>query len=166
MLGKAKLLWGVVLISAAFVCIVATFYFIGQADQADKKKIALLDDQLAKLKEQAKNLSHADKTHEPMKLGELVKKAEDVYDSAEKNRKEGSLWLDRRSNSFIVTLGALQGLLPGSQLSIYDGSKKMDTASVEIPFDVISYVKPVKSSPDSFTGNYYRVVIEDHPTQY
>src|SRR3989338_5823419 len=142
--NKIKLLWGVFFIAAAFVCIVATFYFIGQAaGQADKRTLAL------------PNVPAASAA---MKLKGLVKKAEAVYGSAEKARKEGSLWLDRRSNNFIITLGALHGLRQGSELSIYDGSNKIDTASVETPFDVISYVKPVKNSPDSFTGGYYRVV--------
>ena len=39
--NKIKLLWGVVFISAAFACIVATFSFVGQADQADKKSSRL-----------------------------------------------------------------------------------------------------------------------------
>lgn len=157
--NKTKLLWGVFLIAAAFLCIVATFYFLGQAaDQADKRKLALLNEQTLK-SEGNQAVSGA------MKLEGLVKKSEAVYGEAEKARKEGSLWLDRRSNNFIATLGALHGLRRGSELSIYDGSNKIDTASVEIPFDVISYVKPVKSSPDSLTGGYYRVVIEDHPTQ-
>ncbi len=145
---------------AAFLCIVVTFYFLVPSGQADKKKLALMNVQIAKLQKQ---LSYA--VSEPMKLDGLVKKAQGVYGPAEKARKEGALWLDRRSNNFIVTLGALQGLRRGSELSIYDGSYKIDTASVETPFDIISYVRLVKNSPDSFTGNYYRAVIEDHPAK-
>lgn len=160
--NKTKLLLGVFFIGAAFLCIIATLYFLSQPDQADKIKRALLNDPSAKLSGRP-NPAISNAAAEPMKLEALLKKAENVYEPAEKNRKEGSLWLDRRSNNFIVTLGALHGLRQGSQLSIYDGSKKMDTASVEVPFDVISYVKPEKISPDSFTGSYYRVVIEEIP---
>lgn len=160
--NKTKLLLGVFFIGAAFLCVIATLYFLSQPDQADKIKRPLLNDPSAKLpREPSPVISSA--VAEPMKLEALLRKAGDVYEPAEKNRKEGSLWLDRRSNNFIVTLGALHGLRQGSQLSIYDGSQKMDTASVEVTFDVIAYVKPQKISPDSFTGTYYRVVIEEIP---
>lgn len=160
--NKIKLLWGIFFIGAAFLFIIAAFYFFGPANQFDKKEPASVNDQTAKSSEQP-SPAVSGASSEPMKLEGPVKKSEVVYDSAEKARKEGSLWLDRRSNNFIVTLGTLHGLRRGSELSIYDGGHKIDTASVETPFDIISYVKPVKHSPDSFTGSYYRVVIEDSP---
>ena len=165
--NKKKLLLGFSLIGAAFLCIIATFFFAGQADQTDKEKLAAMDARVAQLQEKAKHSSPVavGASREPMKLEDLVKKAEKVYSAGEKTRQEGFLWLDRRTNNFIVTLGALQGLAPGSPLSIYESGKKIDTAQVDIPFDVVSYVKPVKNSPDSFSRNYYRVVIEDRPAK-
>ena len=79
-----------------------------------------------------------------------MKKAQSIYSDTEKSRTEGFLWFDRATRSFIITLGALHGLHAGSQLSIYDGDKKIDMASVDFPFDVVSYVKPFKNSPRIF----------------
>ena len=165
--NKKTLLLGFSLMGAAFVCIIVTFYFMGKSDRVDKEKVSSMQTQIEKLQEQTQNLSKMPSAmttpSSPVKLEDLVKTAESTYDPAEKQRKEGFLWLDHRSSSFIVTLGALQGLQPGSQLNIYDGNKKIDIASVDVPFDVVSYVKPQKNSADFFNSNYYRVVIEDHP---
>ena len=150
---------------AAFLLIITTFCLVGQAEQSHKQKMAALEDQIAKLQPlAAASLAAASTTasHSSIKLENLLLKSQSTYAADEKNRTEGFLWRDRRTNTFVVTLGALNGLRPGSELSIYDGNEKIDTATVDLPFDIVSYVKPVKNSPDFFNGGYYRAVMEDH----
>ena len=164
--NKTKLLAGFILIIVAFIWLAGAFYYSTKNNLAGKDKLTLMEAEISKLKKQSQNSSlnpaAAQESPAQFKLETLVKKAENIYPETEKSRTEGFLWFDRASQSFIITLGALQGLHPGSQLSIYEGDKKIDMASVDFPFDVVSYVKPIKNSPDAFTSNYYRVVLEAH----
>lgn len=163
--NKKKLLIGLILIIVAFGCLIGTLFCSTPKDPANSNdKMVSLEAQVALLKEQLKNRSHSSAVkNEPvlsLKLETLVKKAEGIYPETERTRKEGFLWFDRVSQNFVITLGALNGLHIGSQLAIYDADKRIDTASVDFPFDVVSYVRPQKNSPESFSNNYYRVVVE------
>ena len=93
-------------------------------------------------------------------LKSLVKEAEKVYGHEENLNKEGFLWIDRKSSQYVITLGALHGLLPGKHLGIYDGDKRIGQVIVDTPFDVISYVHPSEESKDLLSNDYYRVVVE------
>ena len=93
-------------------------------------------------------------------LKSLVKEAEKVYGQEENLNKEGFLWIDRKSSLYVVTLGALQGLLPGKHLGVYDGDQRIGQVIVDTPFDVISYVHPAEESKNLFSSDYYRVVVE------
>ena len=104
--------------------------------------------------------SPAAEAQKTIHLKSIVNEAEEVYGEEEKMRKEGLLWVDRKSSRFIVTLGALNGVNKGSYLTIYDGDKKVGQAKVESAFDVISYVSPLEKSLNLSTKDYYRVVVE------
>ena len=93
-------------------------------------------------------------------LDSLVEESKSLYGEPEEARKEGILWTDVRSSRFIVTLGALQGLLPGKHLAVYDGNNKMGEVTVEKVFDIISYVQPMETPLNFSPSNYYRVVLE------
>ena len=93
-------------------------------------------------------------------LKSLVKEAEKVYGQEENLNKEGFLWIDRKSARYVITLGALHGLLPGKHLGVYDGDQRIGQVIVDTPFDVISYVHPAEESKDLFSSDYYRVVVE------
>ena len=95
-----------------------------------------------------------------MNLKSIVDRAKSTYSEAEQKRKEGYLWIDRANSKFIVTLGAVQGLLPGDYLTVYDGDKKIGQVTIETPFDVTAYVRPLGESADLFKKNYYHVVKE------
>lgn len=90
----------------------------------------------------------------------LVKESEAVYDDKEKSRKEGLLWVDRKTQRFMVTLGAVHGLKNGSLLSVYQGSLALGKVKVDTVFDVISFVSPVEKNLDLSKQNYYKIVIE------
>ena len=152
--NKKKLLFGFIFIIIAFGWIVGAFYYFIQKNPSNNDKMAVMEEEITKLKAQVKNSSQnssiTKESAAPFKLEILVKKAESIYSDPEKSRKEGFLWFDRATRSFIITLGALHGLHVGNQLSIYDGDKKIDIGSVDFPFDVVSYVKPFKNSPRIF----------------
>ena len=95
-----------------------------------------------------------------MNLNKLVDEAKAVYGEGEQNRKEGFLWIDRKESKWVVTLGALNGVKPGSVLSIYNGNQKVGQVAVDDLFDVISYVHPLEKGPEQFTSDYYRAAIE------
>jgi hypothetical protein len=93
-------------------------------------------------------------------LTSLVKVAEAAYDKNDIRKKEGFLWVDRKSSKFVVTLGAINGLIPGSQLTVYNGEKSIGQVQVAETFDVISYVLPLNESIDLSQGDYYKVAIK------
>ena len=162
--NKTKLIVGLFLVIVAFICLGVLFYYMAQANSQSQQKIAGLQVQLTNLiAEKAVNQMKPSDVKRaagtPVLLEDLVKKAEEVYGEDEKKQKEGFLWIDKEANSFMVTLGALNGLAKGSRLSVYDGDQKIDEVVVETVLDVIAYVKP-QNSPEQYQGTYYRVVIE------
>ena len=100
------------------------------------------------------------KVEENISLKALVKEADSVYGDAEKSRKEGLLWVDRKTARIMVTLGAVHGLSRGSILSVYEGSTKIGQVKVDTAFDVISFVSLGDNSVDLSKHNYYKIVIE------
>ena len=148
----------------AFVCLVVLFYYLGESNRANQEKIASLQVQLTNLIAEKSAIQMDASQHrramgQAILIEDLVKKAEEIYGEDEKKQKEGFLWIDREAASFMITLGALNGLRPGSRLSVYDGDQKIDEVEVVTLLDVISYVKP-KNPLQQYQGNYYRVVIE------
>ena len=93
-------------------------------------------------------------------LGALVKKSRTVHGKSEQERREGFLWIDRKSSKFIVTLGASHGLLTGDSLNVYEDDKKIGEVKINVPFDVISYVEPQGEFGNHLTEEYYSVIAE------
>jgi hypothetical protein len=90
----------------------------------------------------------------------LVDEAKKIYSDEEKNRKEGALWVDRKTGKYIITLGAINNLKVGDFLRAYDGKLEIGQVKVEFAMDTISYVKPVNSEMVFLANNYYRVVMK------
>ncbi len=165
---------GVISIFIAIMSAVATFYFLEVKPELASREnagITKLDVQKMKIEKRAKVIQSASQEKQPvqnskaaqkneMSLKSLVKKAETVYGNEEKSRREGLLWVDAKSSKIMVTLGAVHGLLPGRNLSVYDRQDKIGQVMVETLFDVTAYVRPQKNTPALTQGNYYRVVIE------
>ena len=159
--NSKKIVVGVVLILLAGASLFTAFYFLeikpelAKREQANSKKL-----ETSKQKVQTRATAIAQAKQDEVNLVSLVKQAEAVYGPEEKNRKEGVLWIDHETSQFVVTLGALNGLLPGKYLTVYDGQKKIGQVAVDTPLDVISYVHPLGTSMDFSQNDYYRVVIE------
>lgn len=162
--NKLKLIVGLLLVIVAFGCLAVLFYFMAGTDRQSQARVAELQIRLTDLiaEKAAPRMTPSEvrkAAGTPILVEDLVKKAEEIYGEEEKKQKEGFLWIDKEANSYMITLGALNGLGEGSRLSVYDGDKKIDEVIVETPLDVISYVKP-QIPPDQYTETYYRVVIE------
>ncbi len=96
----------------------------------------------------------------PVNLESLLKRAQNVYGEEEMKRREGNLWVDQKNAQMIATLGALQGVLPGGYLTIYDKDQRIGQVTVKTSWDVISLVQPLDGSLTLSTDQYYRVVKE------
>ncbi|MCA9405925.1 MAG: hypothetical protein KC684_05265 [Candidatus Omnitrophica bacterium] len=158
---------GVFLVLVALVCALTAFYYLEArpemvANEQTESDVAQLPAEKSVDQDSPAQTAKAstNKSTEDISLKNLVDKAETVYGDEEKQRKDGFLWFDRGSSKLVVTLGAVNGLTPGSSLAVYDGNKRIGKVKVDVPFDVISYVQPLDGSADRLTGDYYRVVME------
>lgn len=163
---KKNLFIGLILVSVAFVCVIGIFYFMINAQRVQFGEIAALNERVASLDSERDVLERLtgdleQKVGSSIALEKILKEADKVYGDTEKDRREGHLWIDHASATFVVTLGALNGLMPGSHLTVYDGASKIGSVIVETPLDVISSVQPVDKTLAQFTNDYYRVVFEE-----
>ena len=158
-----KIFLGLLLIIFAFFLVTACFYLLEVRPEIEARKQAQMKEisvQKAKIEQRAKEIQKAKKQEGTIRLESLVKRAEAVYDKSEKSRQEGFLWIDRESSRFVVTLGAVHGIMPGNYLTVYEEGKKIAQVAVDTCFDVISYVHPIEKSSDFFNKDYYLVIRE------
>ena len=160
--SKVKLIIGFSFITAAFLCVAAIAYMMGQSGRAAALRQADLQVQLANLiaekSENKMQKSDAERIkREPFNMEDFLAHAESVYGEKEKSRKEGVLWIDRQASSLLVTLGAVNGLKKDSRLTVYDGDNEIGEVVVATPFDIISYVQAAGKSAGDFSKDYYRV---------
>jgi len=158
---------GLVLIVIAFICALVAFYFIGQKQKIDQDKIAAFEVELANLiaeKSEAiiKQTDPSWFRRDPISLEDFLAHAEVIYGEKELQRKEGVLWIDRKTSMCMVTLGVVNGLRTGNTLGIYEGDAQIGSVTVETPHDIISYVNLSGKSPNDFPDNYYKVIFKDH----
>jgi len=158
---------GLILIIIAFLCSLAAFYFIGQKQQLSQEKIAAFEVELANLiaeksEDIIKQTDPAWVRRDPINLQDFLDHAEVIYGEKELQRKEGVLWIDRKTSMCLVTLGVVNGLRVGSTLGIYEGDTQIGSVTVETPHDIISYVNLSEKSPEDFQNNYYKVIFKDH----
>jgi hypothetical protein len=163
--NKTQMLTGLFLVIAAFICVTVAFYFVIDAQRESSARIQELKDKIDILETEKDLVSREVKTLQEawgtsLSLQSVLLEASRQYGDLEKNRQEGSLWIDRKTASCVVTLGALNGLVPGSRLKIYDGREEVGKATVDVSLDIISYVTPVNKKLAQFSQDYYRVVIE------
>ncbi|MDP8266511.1 MAG: hypothetical protein P9M07_06150 [Candidatus Aceula meridiana] len=171
MSNKLKVILGLGLIAVAFICIIAVSFSIDRRNQSSVQEIDVLQVELANLIAQQSEdiLSDSDKEkveRDPIRLEDVLARAQSIYGEAELERKNGILWIDRKSSQMMVTLGVVNGLMPGTYLGVYqeklqaDGTvinEKVDDVVVEKAYDIISYVKSTKKAQDDFNRDYYRV---------
>ncbi len=157
------LFWGLGLMVTAFAGVCVIFYFLNNSARDQEEKIKELIENVAHLRDE-KNILEMEIQNlkaqgDSIKFDKLLTQAQGVYGQAEKNRKEGILWIDKGKKVWVVTLGALNGVARGSSIAIYDGDKKIGSVTVTMPLDVISYVQP-QQLDQKFVHNHYHAVIE------
>ncbi len=156
--------YGLIFIVAAIVVWAVMMGSSSKEKNTTRKELSEMKSQMGKLAEENEALRTKMTTTElaakgPVKLDSLVERAQSLYGDTESKRTSGYLWIDRKTEYMIITLGALNGLRPGSKLNVYDGDRVIDSVTVDLPFDIISYVKS-QSSIDQYSKDYYRVALE------
>ncbi len=123
-----------------------------------KAKVSLAEETKAEIEDT--NVKLLDALGSEVSVSRVVQEADKVYDEKVKDVKDGYLWVDRTSPNWVVTLGVLNGLSEGSQLSVFEGNEKIDTVKVMMAMDVISYVIPTERLKNQYNADYFRVVKE------
>lgn len=126
-----------------------------QAPQLTREQIiqAELDKQEQFIKQRLLELQQS----KDIDLKTLVNQAKTVYNEKEPDRKDGFLWVDRKASKYIVTLGALNGVNQGNQLTVYDEGEVLTDVTVDLAFDVISYVNLPVGVDVKLSKDYYPV---------
>jgi len=174
-----KILIGIFFIGLSLFCIATGFYYMNfkpglasrdvtssPVPKQNEKKDAPIKEDLtqdagiaSEASQPAQEGSTTDK-EEVISLDSLIEAATTAYGEEERAKKEGYLWIDKKSAKYIITLGGINGLKVGTSLGLYDGQDKIGQVKVEMPFDVISYVQLVDVTQDTLQKDYYRVLIE------
>ncbi len=153
-------LFGLTFIGMALICLVSAYLIFDKNHQ-----LSLIEGNLSK-----GDVNHTNKIdrkilkdvieEESVSLTSLVKEAEAYHPGIDFEKSDGFMWIDRKSSKYVVTLGAVNGIYPGSVLSVYSGEDKIGEVQVDTSFDVISYVVPQTNSLPLLDQDYYRVEIE------
>ncbi len=175
MTNQLKIIIGLALVVCAFLCAMTVFYFVNEKTSESVKENSALQVQLANLIAEKGEpvLSDADRRRvkrDPINLADVLAHTEKIYGAQELKRKDGILWIDRASQSCMVTLGIANGLTEGSYLSVYQDvlnpngtsvSEKISDVVVEETYDIVSYVKLIDKKMDDLSKDYYRVTVKD-----
>lgn len=162
---QQKFVMGIIFLVLAFLGVVVIFYFLLENYRSQSANLEAYKEQVtaAKIKNNAleqKASELAVGTGRAVRVDYLVEEARNVYKGSAQETREGYLWVDRSGESWIVTLGVLQGVESGSRLSVLEGQDVIDTVIVQTPMDVISYVQPSVKLKNQFNRDYFRVVLQ------
>ena len=149
-----KISMGLALIVIAIVSVLFAFYHLEV-----KPELASRNDNNVK-KLTIEEVSNSSSQNESIPLNTIVEEARKNSSENVADAKEGFLWVDAKSAKYVVTLGAVQGLLPGNYLTVYNGDRRVGQVTVETALDIISYVQPIDESVDLSSNKYFRVTVE------
>lgn len=164
--NKSKLFIGAVLMLGAFLCVLIVFYFLVNAHRERLAEIETLEEKFLALDTEKNSLQRKvvelqDEIGRSIYLNKLIDESQNQYGNAEKDRREGFLWIDRETSTLIVTLGVLHGVSTGTKLTLYDqNDQPSGHVIVDTAMDVISYVHPMGRSITDLEQTYYRATIE------
>jgi len=163
--GKKQIVAGFGLIAVAFAGVIFLFYVNVNAQSAKEAEVKDLKQHLALISTEKEILDRKSDALEKeigrvLDLDKVIKASEEINEGKETDRKEGSLWINRKTSSYLVTLGALNGVTKGSRLAVYDGDNKFTTVKVTMALDVVAYVEPIDKKSKDFLKDYYTVKVE------
>jgi len=128
--NKRIILAGLLFIFGSFVCIAGIFYVLVNAQRQRlseieglRERVTVLNQERTILEEKTAELQ--DQAGRSLEVSRIVDQAKKIYGKKEQNKKEGYLWIDRDTNSFLVTLGALNGIAAGDRIRVYDEDQKL-----------------------------------------
>jgi len=163
--GKRLIITGFVFISSAFIGAIFLLYLTVNAQSAKESELrdmkqdlvlARTEKDLVKIRAEQLQLE----VGRVIDLDKVVTASQKVHGADEAGRKQGSMWINRKTQSCMVTLGALNGVTKGSELGVYDGENKLGIVKIVSTLDVVSYVVPVNQELKEFTKDYYAVKTE------
>lgn len=150
----------------AFFCFAAVVYFMFHDQKEQSQEITSLRENMLAVNAE-RDVAESQVARLERKVGQavyidkLLQQSQKYHDPQEAQRKEGHLWVDRKNNVILATLGILNGANKGMRLAVYDGNTQVTYVRVESPLDVISYVYPINQTLDDFEKDYYRVILEE-----
>jgi len=163
---KKKIIIGLVLIVISFIGAAVIVFGMSQLQQSKnsrisslQEKIDILNDQRDEMETEVSDLRTA--LDGSPRLENVIEAAKEVYGDDESQRREGILWIDRQQNSFVATLGMLNGVEEGAVLKVYDKDRPFGSVVVSQAFDVISFVDSPQKMITDYSKDYYRVVPEE-----
>ncbi|MCB9771450.1 MAG: hypothetical protein H6754_02735 [Candidatus Omnitrophica bacterium] len=160
--GKKQIVTGLIFISVSFLGAIFLFYLTVNAQSAKEEEVKELSQELLLVGTEKDAAYSKAKTLQAqvgrvIDLDKVVTASQKVHGEKEANRIDGTLWIDRKSQKYIMTLGILNGVTKGSRLIIYDGDNKLATIKVISALDVVSFGEPVDKKITDFTKDYYQV---------
>jgi|GEM_PF-3025499 len=162
---KKKFVLGLVFLLIAFLGVIGVFYlllsdFRQQSTQVDalKEQISVVNTEKTVVEQKSAEL--AQEVGKSVHVDQLLSESRKFYKGKDVESKEGYLWVDRSAEVWIATLGALNGVKPGSKFAVYQGADVVDTVVAQTPLDVISYVQPSDKLKSQFEKDYFRIVLE------
>ncbi len=160
--GKKQIFTGLVFIFVSFLGAVFLLYLTVNAQSAKEVEVKDLNEKLL-LVSTEKQAATSQKEELQQQVGrvldleKVVRASEKVHGESEADRKEGSLWINRKSGNAMVTLGVLNGVTKGVRLGVFEADKRVGTVKVTSALDVVSYVEPVDKKLTEFSRDYYQV---------
>ncbi len=160
--GKKQIVTGLAFIFASFLGAVFLLYLTVNAQSAKEFEVKDLNEKLL-LVSTEKQAATSQKEELQQQVGrvldleKVVRTSEKVHGEAEADRKEGSLWINRKSGNAMVTLGVLNGVTKGVRLGVFEADKRVGTVKVTSALDVVSYVDSVDKKLSEFSRDYYQV---------
>lgn len=163
--GKRQIVTGLIFISASFLGAVFLLYLTVNAQSAKEAQLRDMKQDLV-LTRTEKDLANTKAQQLEAEVGrvidldKVVSASKEIHGADEANRKQGSLWINRKTQSCMVTLGALNGVTKGSRLDVFDGEEKIGKVNIISALDVVSYAEPVDKELKEFKKDYYAVKAE------
>lgn len=164
--NKRTILIGLGCILGSFVCVAGIFYVLINTQRSRMSEVEVLQERLMLLNEEKVILEEKaeelqSQAGRSLEVNRIIDQAKKIYGDQEQAKKEGYLWIDRNTDTFLVTLGALNGIAAGDRIRVYNEEEEpFGYLRVETPLDVISYVYPIDKTIKDFEDNYYKVVVE------
>lgn len=163
--SRKQIIVGLGFIAAAFLGAVFLMYVSVNAQSAKESELNDTTRKLSRVKSENEQAMGRIETLQSergrvMDLEKIVKTSEEIHGDKEAARKEGSLWINRKTGNCLVTLGILNGVTKGSRLGVFEGKVKIATFSVTSALDVVSYAEPVDKKIEDFSKDYYQVKVQ------